>query len=846
VTASDTSTSEQQQQLDEYRQQQQPHGDSRSRTNSVSRAIPYVPQSIKGRPSIRHPSSQFSAHERSIAGNVPPAFTGSVDPGTGTLVEAGSVVSSLDKASVEIASHNPVTKTIASASYERSDDSAKNNDETSFGAIDGSSARDVDVGFLKTSENSALDYSNASFFHAPDNVALSTAVKDLASRVDIADNNQTVELSSSISTTPSSRGSAQFLTASSFYGSANRHRSVSGASVSPRMGTKVRSRSPVKMLEGMTPPPPSLPIVQMTTCALNPRPGGTGISSKAKPKVSSYDHNANPISSAASRPLSPSMFGTDGSPSSLRNRRPTGDFSDEEDAPMIELGRSSLHSRFIGGGDGPELPAKIVPEMKKPSPLNTTCIIAMMVFAFFLLVGNISKYIEDEGYPIEVIPEPLEEASSIPSNKVEDDPLPQSPEETSAEMYERLKAELQSSIDKTVQSNLGIVDKEWRRSLESYGEKVAEARSGVVAITERLVNLETAVDQLKVIQNKYGADLRSLGMELKGIDAGRAVTEARLNRVDDGVERLNELVSTMTLEMETSVKAALVRLVTEVESLKATVHSSSSSSPPVNATEIAASVQELVGDMRETIFKDMERKIATKENQMEHRLRAEMRLLISSEMETLMPTLVKETEEKPEEEVAVIAARETLEETLVDYALESQGGSVVDGESSETYVDAGSTLNIFGVPVWYHVNGPRTVIGANREPGQCWPMAGSSGHLLIRLSHPILVTGFSLEHISIQESPVKSVASAPKDFDVEVFDEDFSSSSAPRLKYGPFRYEDNNSDQPVQHFGLNDTVAKETSYKIVAVRLNIRSNHGHPEYTCIYRFRVHGEYAGLE
>merc|ERR1719378_1989610 len=191
----------------------------------------------------------------------------------------------------------------------------------------------------------------------------------------------------------------------------------------------------------------------------------------------------------------------------------------------------------------------------------------MMVFAFFLLVGNISKYIEDEGYPIEVIPEPLEEASSIPSHKVEDDPLPQSPEETSAEMYERLKAELQSSIDKTVQPNLGIVDKEWRRSLESYGEKVAEARSGVVAITERLVNLETAVDQLKVIQNKYGADLRALGMELKGMDAGRAVTEARLNHVDDGVERLNELVSTM----ETSVKAALVRLVTEVESLKATV-----------------------------------------------------------------------------------------------------------------------------------------------------------------------------------------------------------------------------------------------------------------------------------
>ena len=143
------------------------------------------------------------------------------------------------------------------------------------------------------------------------------------------------------------------------------------------------------------------------------------------------------------------------------------------------------------------------------------------------------------------------------------------------------------------------------------------------------------------------------------------------------------------------------------------------------------------------------------------------------------------------------------------------------------------------------MNSPRTVIGAGREPGECWPMAGSSGYLFIRLSHPIFVSGFSMEHISINESPVHSVASAPRDFYVEVFEENSLSSADPAQKYGPFRYDDNNADQPVQRFVLNETRSTESNRKITAVRLNIRSNHGHPEYTCIYRFRVHGTYAGL-
>ena len=140
-------------------------------------------------------------------------------------------------------------------------------------------------------------------------------------------------------------------------------------------------------------------------------------------------------------------------------------------------------------------------------------------------------------------------------------------------------------------------------------------------------------------------------------------------------------------------------------------------------------------------------------------------------------------------------------------------------------------------PYRYRVNGPRTTIAADRNPGQCWPMAGSKGHVLVKLSHTILVTGFTLEHIARKSSPTNSIASAPKDFSVEVF-RDFDSYRRLRgIKVGQLRYDENGTN-PDQFFELKPGQRKVASF----VRLNVDSNYGHPQYTCLYRFRVHGIY----
>ncbi|MEE6515260.1 hypothetical protein FKM82_023881 [Ascaphus truei] len=169
---------------------------------------------------------------------------------------------------------------------------------------------------------------------------------------------------------------------------------------------------------------------------------------------------------------------------------------------------------------------------------------------------------------------------------------------------------------------------------------------------------------------------------------------------------------------------------------------------------------------------------------------------------------------------------------LVDYALESSGASVLNTRCSETYETKTALLSLFGIPLWYQSQSPRVILQPDSNPGNCWAFRGSQGFAVIRLSSRIRPTAVTLDHISRSLSPKATISSAPKDFSVYGLEEETQKEG--RL-LGRFSY-DQHGD-PIQTFHIQEEDV--SSYQLVELRVD--NNWGHPEYTCIYRFRVHGE-----
>ncbi|XP_078006385.1 SUN domain-containing protein 2-like [Phascolarctos cinereus] len=141
-------------------------------------------------------------------------------------------------------------------------------------------------------------------------------------------------------------------------------------------------------------------------------------------------------------------------------------------------------------------------------------------------------------------------------------------------------------------------------------------------------------------------------------------------------------------------------------------------------------------------------------------------------------------------------------------------------------------FTLFGIPLWRYFQSPRLILQPDVYPGNCWAFRGHQGFVVVRLSARIQLTAITLEHVPKALSPTADIPSAPKDFVILGLNED---SQADGVALGQFTYD--NAGEAIQTFHLegNDTAP----YQLVELR--ILSNWGHPDYTCIYRFRVHGK-----
>ncbi|KAL4709917.1 hypothetical protein ACJJTC_003880 [Scirpophaga incertulas] len=177
---------------------------------------------------------------------------------------------------------------------------------------------------------------------------------------------------------------------------------------------------------------------------------------------------------------------------------------------------------------------------------------------------------------------------------------------------------------------------------------------------------------------------------------------------------------------------------------------------------------------------------------------------------------------------------------LVDYALESAGGQVISTRCTELYQIKTKQYSVLGLPVWWVYTSPRYALAPGAMPAECWAFQGFPGYLVVRTYAIIEVTGFSLEHMSRLLAADGKIESAPKNFSVYGLHGEMD--LEPHL-FGDYIYDANGTSIqyfPVKYPKTTNIGGVEYPVAFDIVELRVESNHGNPTYTCVYRFRVHG------
>lgn len=176
---------------------------------------------------------------------------------------------------------------------------------------------------------------------------------------------------------------------------------------------------------------------------------------------------------------------------------------------------------------------------------------------------------------------------------------------------------------------------------------------------------------------------------------------------------------------------------------------------------------------------------------------------------------------------------------------------------------AGRSPTAFGRP-------PVTALHHETQNGHCWPLEGSQGQLGVALAAPTYVDAITIDHVAKQLA--YNMGSAPRDMEVwgmvegqdneervRAWREKRKAEAGSRgqeapeepeypvtldrypefLRLANFTY-DINAGKAVQSFPVDQEI-KNLGVDFGVVVLRILSNWGREEFTCLYRFRMHGE-----
>jgi SUN domain-containing protein 1/2 len=213
-----------------------------------------------------------------------------------------------------------------------------------------------------------------------------------------------------------------------------------------------------------------------------------------------------------------------------------------------------------------------------------------------------------------------------------------------------------------------------------------------------------------------------------------------------------------------------------------------------------------------------------------------------------------------------------------DFALHSGGAAVIPSLTSETYAlrprgVGGAVLGLVTGHGYAVGRPPVTALHHELHLGHCWPFAGAQGQLGVKLAAPVRVDAVSVDHVA--KEVALDMRTAPRDMELWALvegeenvarvreylaerararaageddddaDDEAHPAELPRdalyLRLARFAY-DAHAAQNVQTFAVPERV-RALGVDTGVVALRVRDNWGHPDFTCVYRVRVHGERA---
>ncbi|KAL3274386.1 hypothetical protein HHI36_015784 [Cryptolaemus montrouzieri] len=164
---------------------------------------------------------------------------------------------------------------------------------------------------------------------------------------------------------------------------------------------------------------------------------------------------------------------------------------------------------------------------------------------------------------------------------------------------------------------------------------------------------------------------------------------------------------------------------------------------------------------------------------------------------------------------------------LYDYAAEYAGGEVVSTPETIPY-PTNTITQIFGLIRLTHSSSAGEIIKPSTMPGDCFKFYGSKGRIIFKLGKKVSVQSISLEHSPLLED----FSDAPKDFNVNGLEDE---TGTKKSVLGTFTYNINQASIQTFPVKMSPFFDKQLQF----LELEILSNHGNPDYTSIYRFRVH-------